>query len=80
MGDSQGHVTRAAGKNKENPKIVFALTLFYLIAEVVGGLWTGTLALLADAKITLVEFYNPECESCAAFAPVVKRQKKAGEL
>lgn len=27
----------------------------------------------ADAKITLVEFYDPECESCAAFAPTVKK-------
>ena len=27
----------------------------------------------ADAKITLVEFYDPECESCASFAPVVKK-------
>lgn len=26
----------------------------------------------ADAKVTLVEFYDPECESCAFFAPVVK--------
>lgn len=26
----------------------------------------------ADAKVTLVEFYDPECESCAAFHPVVK--------
>lgn len=26
-----------------------------------------------DAKVTLVEFYDPECESCAAFAPVVKK-------
>ena len=26
-----------------------------------------------DAKITLVEFYDPECESCAAFAPTVKQ-------
>lgn len=27
----------------------------------------------ADAKITLVEFLDPECESCAAFAPIVKK-------
>ncbi|MEO8573161.1 MAG: thioredoxin domain-containing protein [Pyrinomonadaceae bacterium] len=27
----------------------------------------------ANAQITLVEFYDPECESCAAFAPVVKQ-------
>src|SRR5690606_12875209 len=26
----------------------------------------------ADAKVTVVEFYDPECESCAAFAPQVK--------
>jgi protein-disulfide isomerase len=25
-----------------------------------------------DAKVTLVEFYDPECESCAAFHPIVK--------
>jgi len=27
----------------------------------------------ADAKVTLVEFYDPECESCAAFSPIVKK-------
>jgi len=27
----------------------------------------------ADAKVTLVEFYDPECESCAAFSPVIKK-------
>lgn len=27
----------------------------------------------ADAKVTLVEFYDPECETCASFAPVVKK-------
>ncbi len=26
----------------------------------------------ADAKVTLVEFYDPECEACASFHPVVK--------
>lgn len=30
----------------------------------------------ADAKVTLVEFYDPECESCAAFAPFVKKIMK----
>lgn len=27
----------------------------------------------ADAKVTLVEFYDPECESCASFSPIVKK-------
>lgn len=26
----------------------------------------------ADAKVTIVEFFDPECESCMAFAPVLK--------
>jgi protein-disulfide isomerase len=30
----------------------------------------------ADARVTLVEFLDPECESCAAFAPVVKKLMK----
>jgi protein-disulfide isomerase len=27
----------------------------------------------ADAKVTVVEFLDPECESCAAFGPVIKK-------
>lgn len=30
----------------------------------------------ADAKVTLVEFVDPECESCAAFGPVIKKLVK----
>lgn len=26
----------------------------------------------ADAKVTVVEFYDPECETCAAFSPMVR--------
>lgn len=26
-----------------------------------------------DAKVTMVEFYDPECNACAAFGPVVKK-------
>lgn len=33
----------------------------------------------ADAKVTLVEFYDPECEACAAFAPAVKKILKENE-
>lgn len=35
--------------------IVFGLTFFYLIVEVIGGLWTGSLALLADAGHMLAD-------------------------
>src|SRR5687767_13601447 len=30
----------------------------------------------ADAKVTVVEFYDPECEACASFAPIVKKLVK----
>ncbi len=33
----------------------------------------------ADAKVTVVEFLDPECESCAAFAPQVKAMLKEYE-
>lgn len=45
----------AAGKNKRRLMIVFVLTAGYLIAEVVGGLMTNSLALLADAGHMLTD-------------------------
>ena len=50
-----GHEISAAGKSVKNLTIVFGLTLFYLIVEIVGGLWTGSLALLADAGHMLTD-------------------------
>lgn len=45
----------AASRNKRQLSIVFALTSVYLVVEVVGGLWTRSLALLADAGHMLTD-------------------------
>lgn len=50
-----GHAHSPSSQNKKRLAIVFGLTLFYLTAEVVGGLWTGSLALLADAGHMLTD-------------------------
>lgn len=55
MGHGHGHVHTAAGKNKRRLAIVLSLTTVYLIAEVVGGLLTHSLALLADAGHMLTD-------------------------
>lgn len=55
MGDSHGHVQSGAGKNKKSLAIVLGLTSFYLIVEIIGGFWTGSLALLADAGHMLTD-------------------------
>jgi cobalt-zinc-cadmium efflux system protein len=55
MGHGHTHQLSAAGKNKRPLTIVFCLTLFYLIVEVIGGFWTGSLALLADAGHMLTD-------------------------
>lgn len=55
MGQGHGPEVSAAGKNKKNLAIVFGLTSFYLIVEVIGGFWTGSLALLADAGHMLTD-------------------------
>jgi protein-disulfide isomerase len=33
----------------------------------------------ADAKVTVVEFYDPECEACASFGPIVKKILKEND-
>ena len=50
-----GHAHSAAGTNKRALKLVFGFTSLYLVAEVVGGLLTGSLALLADAGHMLTD-------------------------
>lgn len=44
-----------AAQNKGRLRVVLALTTVYMIAEVVAGLWTGSLALLADAGHMLTD-------------------------
>lgn len=44
----EGH-SHGAGANKRALAIVLSFTLVYMVAEIVGGLITGSLALLADA-------------------------------
>jgi cobalt-zinc-cadmium efflux system protein len=53
MGHNHAHTP--AGKNKRRFTIVFGLTTLYLVAEVIGGLLTRSLALLADAGHMLTD-------------------------
>ena len=50
-----GHSHSPASRNKKKLAFVFGLTLFYLIAEVIGGILTNSLALLADAGHMLTD-------------------------
>jgi cobalt-zinc-cadmium efflux system protein len=50
-----GHSHSPAGKNKQRLAIVLALTSTYLLAELIGGLMTQSLALLADAGHMLTD-------------------------
>lgn len=49
------HTQSAAGRNKRRLALVFGLTITYLVVEVIGGLITGSLALLADAGHMLTD-------------------------
>lgn len=55
QGHAHGGGQSAAGKNKKNLIIVFSFTFTYLIAEVIGGIWFNSLALLADAGHMLTD-------------------------
>jgi cobalt-zinc-cadmium efflux system protein len=50
-----GHSHTPASRNKKRLAVVFVLTTTYLIAEIVGGLLTDSLALLADAGHMLTD-------------------------
>jgi cobalt-zinc-cadmium efflux system protein len=55
--DSRGHTHRhsPARGNRRRLSIVLLLTAVYMVAELLGGLWTGSLALLADAGHMLAD-------------------------
>lgn len=55
MSEAHGMNRSAAARNKRPLTIVFFTTLTYLVAEVIGGWWTGSLALLADAGHMLTD-------------------------
>ncbi|HIA52418.1 MAG TPA: cation transporter [Candidatus Melainabacteria bacterium] len=55
MAHAHDHGQERSSKNKKSLSIVFAFTLTYLIAEVIGGIMTGSLALLADAGHMLTD-------------------------
>ncbi|MBX7062914.1 MAG: cation diffusion facilitator family transporter [Pyrinomonadaceae bacterium] len=55
MGHGHTHEISASGRNKKPLMIVLGLTTAYMLAEVIGGLMTNSLALLADAGHMLTD-------------------------
>jgi cobalt-zinc-cadmium efflux system protein len=55
MGHGHTHEISASGRNKKPLTIVLCLTALYMLAEVIGGLMTNSLALLADAAHMLTD-------------------------
>src|SRR5215211_4379329 len=53
--DGHAHDGHAHGSNRKRLIIVLALTIFYMLAEVVGGFLTNSLALLSDAGHMLAD-------------------------
>ena len=46
---SRGPAGTAAGRHSNGLKWALAMTSTFMVVEVVGGFWTGSLALIADA-------------------------------
>ena len=46
---NHSHRHRRAGDSSRRLRLVLVLTALYMLAEVIGAWWTGSLALLADA-------------------------------
>lgn len=55
MGSSHTNITSGSGQNKKRLMWVVGLTSLYLVAEVIGGILTKSLALLADAGHMLTD-------------------------
>ena len=55
MGGSHGHTVSSGSRNKKSLVLVLSFSSLYLVVEVVGGLLTGSLALLADAAHMLTD-------------------------
>src|SRR5262249_17758868 len=53
--DVQGHRQTAAARSRGRLTATLALTCGFLLIEVAGGLWSGSLALLADAGHMLTD-------------------------
>jgi len=51
----RAHIHRGTSSNERRLTVALALAATYLVAEVVGGIWSGSLALLADAGHMLTD-------------------------
>lgn len=58
MAEAHSHGVSAGGENKGRLYVVLGLTSTYMFAEVVGGILTGSLALLADAGHMLTDVFG----------------------
>ena len=72
MSGAHGMSGSAASRNKRALTIVFFTTLAYLVAEVIGGWWTGSLALLAilnAVRIQRMDYSTPGTGATPPAAP-----------